>query len=74
MTVMEVKDLINPKFSVFIVNYLAIMKEIVGKNKNNEPIFMKNKKNRLALYSWILIQLLMFPKRCGLWMVVSTIT
>lgn len=31
MKVMEVKYLINPNFSVFIVKYLAIMKEIAGK-------------------------------------------
>jgi len=72
-TMMEVKHLINPKFSVFIVKDLAIMKEIVGKNKNKKLIFLKKKK-RLALYSWLLIQLIMFPKRCGLWIVVATIT
>lgn len=73
MIVMEVKGLINPKFNAFIVKYLDIMKEIVGKNKHNKLIFLKKKK-RLTLYSWLLIQLIMFPKRCGLWIVVETIT
>ena len=39
MTVMKVKDLINPKFNSFIVKYFVIMKEIVGKNKDNKLIF-----------------------------------
>jgi len=73
MTVMEVKYLINHRFNVFIVKDLDIMKEIVGKNKQNKLIFVKEKK-RLALYSWLLIQLIMFPKRCGLWIVVAPIT
>jgi len=72
MRVIEVKDLINPKFSTFIVKYLVVMKEIVGENKHKKLIFLKKNK-RLALYSWLPIQLIMFPKRCGLYIVVATI-
>ena len=41
IVMMEVINLQFLKFSVFILRYLVIMSEIVGKNNRNELIFLK---------------------------------